>query len=133
MYIYCKATNKASFILVSRFPTLNRWIQMQSNLHRVSEFAVMAEHGTDDVKDNSEPKIVVKRFRESDSDSEPESDDMAVGNNISLPLPEVMDQSNVTSDAWHESPKPGTTVHDNTVFLSFDWENEVPYEKAVER
>ncbi|KAI3468258.1 hypothetical protein Pfo_024921 [Paulownia fortunei] len=116
-----------------RFPTLNRWIQVQTNLHRVSEFAVMTEHGTDDVKDNSEPKTAMKRFRENDSDTESESDDMAVGNNISSPLPEVKDQSNVASDAWLESPKSETAGHDNTVFLSFDWENEGPYEKAVER
>ncbi|XP_042002823.1 uncharacterized protein LOC121752018 isoform X2 [Salvia splendens] len=116
-----------------RFPTLNRWIQMQTNLHRVSEFAVMTEHGTDDVKDNAEPKTAVKRFRDTESDSEPESDDIAVGNNISLSLPEVMDQSNATSNAWHESPKSRTAADVNTVFLSFDWENEAPYEKAVER
>ncbi|XP_042039127.1 uncharacterized protein LOC121784921 isoform X1 [Salvia splendens] len=116
-----------------RFPTLNRWIQMQTNLHRVSEFAVMTEHGTDDVKDNAEPKTAVKRFRDIETDSEPESDDMSVGNNISLSLPEVMDQSNATSDAWHESPKSRTAADVNTVYLSFDWENEAPYEKAVER
>ncbi|KAL3655643.1 hypothetical protein CASFOL_000039 [Castilleja foliolosa] len=122
------------FILASRFPTLNRWIQMQTNLHRVSEFAVMTELGTDDVKDNSETKTAMKRFRENDSDTESESDDMAVGNNISSALPEeVKDQSNVASDSWHELPKSETAGHDNTVFLSFDWENEGPYEKAVER
>ncbi|KAL8521988.1 hypothetical protein ACS0TY_012224 [Phlomoides rotata] len=116
-----------------RFPTLNRWIQMQTNLHRVSEFAVMTEHGTDDAKDNLEPKTAMKRFRENDSDSESESDDLAVASNISSPLPEVKDQSNVASDVWHDSPKSETPENDNTVFLSFDWENEGPYEKAVER
>ncbi|KAL6533903.1 hypothetical protein OROHE_013736 [Orobanche hederae] len=116
-----------------RFPTLNRWIQLQTNLHRVSEFAVMIEHGTDDVKDNSEPKTAIKRFRENDCDTESESDDMAVGNNISLTLPEVKEQSNVASDACLESPKSDTAGRDNAVFMSFDWENEGPYEKAVER
>lgn len=106
---------------------------MQTNLHRVSEFAVQAEHGTDDVKDKSEPKTAMKRFHENDSDSESESDEMAVGNNISSPLPEVKDQNNVASDAWHESPKSESAGHDDTVFLSFDWENEGPCEKAVER
>lgn len=106
---------------------------MQTNLHRISEFAVMTEPGTDDVKDNLEPKIAMKRFRESDSDSEPDSDDMATGNNISMSLPEVKDQNNATSDVRHESPKSRTAAHDNIVYLSFDWENEAPYEKAVER
>ncbi|GER40378.1 zinc finger protein, partial [Striga asiatica] len=114
-----------------RFPTLNRWIQLQTNLHRVSEFAVMIEHSMDDVKDNLEPKTAMKRFRESDSDTESESDDMA-GNNIPSSLPEVKDKSNLASDAWLESPKSETAGHDNRVFLSFDWENEGPCEKAVE-
>ncbi|KAL3819038.1 hypothetical protein ACJIZ3_004943 [Penstemon smallii] len=116
-----------------RFPTLNRWIQMQTNLHRVSEFAVMTEHGTDDVKDNSEAKTAMKRFRENDSDTESEIDDVAVGNNISLPRPELSDQINTASDAWHESSRLETSENDSTVFLSFDWENEGPYEKAVQR
>ncbi|KAK4420008.1 hypothetical protein Salat_2413700 [Sesamum alatum] len=116
-----------------RFPTLNRWIQMQTNLHRVSEFAVMSEHGKNDVKDNSEPKTAMKRFRENESDTESETDDMAVGNSISSVLPDVKDQSSAASDAWHEPPKPEIAEHDNTVFLSFDWENEGPYEKAVDR
>lgn len=93
----------------------------------------MAEHGTDDVKDNLEPKTATKRFRENDSDSESESDDLGVTSNISSPLPEVKDQSNMASDVWHNSPKSETPEHDNTVFLSFDGENEGPYEKAVER
>ncbi|KAL0330308.1 UNVERIFIED_CONTAM: hypothetical protein Sradi_5017500 [Sesamum radiatum] len=116
-----------------RFPTLNRWIQMQTNLHRVSEFAVMSEHGKNDVQENSEPKTAMKRFRENESDTESETDDMTVGNNISSVLPDVKDQSSVASDAWHESPKSEIAEHDNTVFLSFDWENEGPYEKAVDR
>ncbi|KAL0323863.1 UNVERIFIED_CONTAM: hypothetical protein Scaly_2353400, partial [Sesamum calycinum] len=116
-----------------RFPTLNRWIQMQTNLHRVSEFAVMSEHGKNDVKENSEPKTAMKRFRENESDTESETDDMTVGSNISSVLPDVKDQSSVASDAWHESPKSEIAEHDNTVFLSFDWENEGPYEKAVDR
>ncbi|KAK4388878.1 hypothetical protein Sango_2224800 [Sesamum angolense] len=115
-----------------RFPTLNRWIQMQTNLHRVSEFAVMSEHGKNDVKENSEPKTAMKRFRENESDTESETDDMTVGNNISSVLPDVKEQSSVASDAWHESPKSEIAEHDNTVFLSFDWENEGPYEKAVD-
>ncbi|KAL0394032.1 UNVERIFIED_CONTAM: hypothetical protein Slati_4369400 [Sesamum latifolium] len=101
-----------------RFPTLNRWIQMQTNLHRVSEFAVMSEHGKNDVKDNSVPKTAMKRFRENESDTESETDDMAAGNNISSVLPDVKDQSSVASDAWHESPKSEIAEHDNTVFLS---------------
>ncbi|XP_073135906.1 uncharacterized protein [Henckelia pumila] len=114
-----------------RFPTLNRWIQMQTNLHRVSEFAVMTEHGIDEVKDHSETKTVMKRFRENDTDTESEMDD--VGGNLSMPLPKIKDQGNVGSDVRHESPRSESVEHDNAVFLSFDWENEGPYEKAVDR
>lgn len=118
-------------IVASRFPTLNRWIQLQTNLHRVSEFAIMTGHGKDDSKDKLGSKTATKRFRENDSDTESENDDMAVGNNISLPQLEV--PSNVASDVWHESPKSESAGHGSTVFLSFDQESEGPYEKAVER
>ncbi|XP_051127624.1 uncharacterized protein LOC127249073 isoform X2 [Andrographis paniculata] len=116
-----------------RFPTLNRWIQMQTNLHRVSEFAVMLEHETDDVKDYSEPKTAMKRFRESDSDTESETDEIAANNNITMPLSDLKDQSNAASDSWHEFSNSDNAESDKTVFLSFDWENEGPYEKAVDR
>ncbi|KAL2517677.1 hypothetical protein Adt_13924 [Abeliophyllum distichum] len=116
-----------------RFPTLNRWIQMQTNLHRVSEFAVMSENRADEGKDKSEAKTAMKRFRDNDSDTESEVDDVAVSHSISTPLPELKDQGNVPSDPWLESPKSEIAEHDKTIFLSFDWENEGPYEIAVER
>ncbi|MFS8030630.1 hypothetical protein Hanom_Chr17g01536291 [Helianthus anomalus] len=108
-----------------RFPTLNRWIQMQTNLHRVSEVAVTAEHTTND---GSEAKTSVKRFREHDSDSDLEHEDLAVGPTISV-IPETANESGI----WQDSPKSETIETDTTVFLSFGWENEKPYEKAVER
>ncbi|GKE10541.1 hypothetical protein Tco_1414092 [Tanacetum coccineum] len=58
------------------FPSLNRWIQMQTNLHRVSEIAATAEHM---VNDGTEAKASVKLFREHDRDSDLEHDDLAVG------------------------------------------------------
>ncbi|KAJ0811801.1 hypothetical protein HanPSC8_Chr17g0754801 [Helianthus annuus] len=108
-----------------RFPTLNRWIQMQTNLHRVSEVAVTAEHT---INDGSEAKTSVKRFREHDSDSDLEHEDLAVCPTISV-IPETANESGI----WQDSPKSETIETDTTVFLSFGWENEKPYEKAVER
>nr|XP_043638938.1 LOW QUALITY PROTEIN: uncharacterized protein LOC122610032 [Erigeron canadensis] len=108
-----------------RFPTLNRWIQMQTNLHRVSEVAVTDKHV---INDGSEAKISVKRFREHDSDSDLEHDDLAVGPTISV-LPDTTKESGI----WPDSPKSEAADIDTTVFLSFGWENEKPYEKAVER
>ena len=121
------------FILMSRFPTLNRWIQMQTNLHRVSEFAVMSDQTTSKNVDKLESKTAIKRYREHDSDTESEVDEISVGKNIQVALPEHKDQISVASDPWHDSPKSRTAEHDSTVFLSFDWENEGPYERAVER
>ncbi|KAI3728271.1 hypothetical protein L6452_16904 [Arctium lappa] len=111
-----------------RFPTLNRWIQMQTNLHRVSEVAVTAEHIISDGSDKPEAKTSVKRFREHDSDSDLEHDDLAVGASIPV-LPDTANESGI----WQDSPKSETAEIDTTVFLSFGWENEKPYEKAVER
>ncbi|KAL6985378.1 hypothetical protein U1Q18_018754 [Sarracenia purpurea var. burkii] len=116
-----------------RFPTLNRWIQMQTNLHRVSEFAVAAEHETEDGIVKSEQKTAIKRYREHDSDSESEADDIAVSANISTALPDLHSPMNAASDPRHESPKSEVPGLDTRVFLSLDWENEGPYEKAVDR
>lgn len=98
---------------------------MQTNLHRVSEVAVTAEHT---INNGSEPKTSVKRFREHDSDSDLEHDDLAVGPTISV-LPETTNESGI----WPDSPKSEIIETDTTVFLSFGWENEKPYEKAVDR
>ncbi|XP_023748497.1 uncharacterized protein LOC111896742 isoform X2 [Lactuca sativa] len=110
-----------------RFPTLNRWIQMQTNLHRVSEVAVTAEHS---VNDGIEVKTSVKRFREHDSDSDLEHDELAAVGTSSL---SVLTDTTNESGIWQDSPKSEAAEIDTTVFLSFGWENEKPYEKAVER
>ncbi|KAK9273630.1 hypothetical protein L1049_018440 [Liquidambar formosana] len=115
-----------------RFPTLNRWIQMQTNLHRVSEFATTAKHTADDGKIKPIARAAIKRFREHDSDTESEVDDV-VSSYISTALPDLNRQGSAAPDPWHDSPKSDIAELDTTVFLSFDWENEGPYEKAVER
>lgn len=104
---------------------------MQTNLHRVSEFAVMADPTIKDVTDIPEAKTAIKRFREHDTDSESEVDDAAVGTNITM-LPDIKNEGSIASESWH-SLKSEATELDSTVFLSFDLENEGPYEKAVER
>ncbi|XP_055820668.1 uncharacterized protein LOC129889408 isoform X2 [Solanum dulcamara] len=126
-----------------RFPTLNRWIQMQTNLHRISEFAIMADHTRSDGKDVPECKTAMKRFRDHDSDAESEVDELAGSSNISTNPQEIKNEMrgsttlNVSrqtfpSDLWHDSLKSENSDR-TTVFLSFDCENEGPYEKAVER
>ncbi|XP_068653631.1 uncharacterized protein [Aristolochia californica] len=116
-----------------RFPTLNRWIQMQSNLHRVSATALTLKdtNGVDVAKPDG--KVSVKRVRESDSDTESEVDDLAVNGLLSSSQLDFSSQSHGDSEARHDSSMPGTVERDQTIYLSFDWENEGPYEMAVER
>ncbi|KAF9615535.1 hypothetical protein IFM89_024162 [Coptis chinensis] len=116
-----------------RFPTLNRWIQMQTNLHRVSESAMKAKRASEDA--NAKPAAIVaaKRFRECDSDTESEIDDMFVSGHASSASPELSNDGNAAHELSQDSPKSESAELDSTVLLSFDWENDGPYEKAVER
>ncbi|KAJ0091656.1 hypothetical protein Patl1_12853 [Pistacia atlantica] len=116
-----------------RFPTLNRWIQMQTNLHRVSEFAVTAKQKADDGKVKHEARAAIKRFRENDSDTESEVDEIVGSNNVSASLADLSGQDGAAPNTWRDSFKSENAEDDTKVFLSFDWENEDPYEKAVER
>ncbi|XP_047251765.1 uncharacterized protein LOC107839091 isoform X3 [Capsicum annuum] len=115
-----------------RFPTLNRWIQMQTNLHRISEFAIMADHTPGDGKDVPECKIAMKRFRDHDSDAESEVDELAGSSNVSTNPQEIKNKMRGSSDPCRDTLKSESSDR-TTVFLSFDCENEGPYEKAVER
>ncbi|KAK9149468.1 hypothetical protein Scep_008225 [Stephania cephalantha] len=107
-----------------RFPTLNRWIQMQTNLHRVSESAMLTEHGTNSGNAKPSSRIAIKRSRESDSDTESEADDIVTSSHVVTSLPGFRHD---------DSPRFENVELDPTVVLSFDWENEGPYETAVER
>uniref|UniRef100_A0A1J3CB32 ZFYVE26-like TPR repeats domain-containing protein n=1 Tax=Noccaea caerulescens TaxID=107243 RepID=A0A1J3CB32_NOCCA len=108
-----------------RFPTLNRWIQMETNLHRVSEFVVTPKQKPDDTRIKPDERTGIKRLLEHDSDSESDAEEV-FSNNIQPALTD--------SSARDGGPfETGISRTDPTVFLSFDWENEVPYEKAVNR
>ncbi|ONM40983.1 uncharacterized protein [Zea mays] len=100
-----------------RYPTLNRWIQMQSNLHRVSESSITDKSEVS--LHQSKGKFCMKRTRESDSDGESELEENVISGN--------------TSSSSLESTKHEDARLEPTTFISFDWENEAPYEKAVER
>ncbi|KAK1299306.1 hypothetical protein QJS10_CPB14g00965 [Acorus calamus] len=113
-----------------RFPTLKWWIQMQSNLHRVSESSISVGGEAETVV-RSKIKFAVKRCREPESDNESEVDETVVE---SLPvLANFNADDHRTSDFWHDSPGPENLGLGSTVFLSFDLENEVPYKKAVDK
>ncbi|XP_074272051.1 uncharacterized protein LOC141595969 [Silene latifolia] len=113
-----------------RFPTLNRWIQMQTNLHRVSEFVVPSKDTNDVAEDRNDAKGSVKRSREHDSDAESDIDD-SVGTTavVSDSIVSNTVDHDVTQDSMHY-PVPEDNA---TTFITFDWENEAPYERAVER
>ncbi|KAF6172870.1 hypothetical protein GIB67_035424 [Kingdonia uniflora] len=113
-----------------RFPTLNRWIQMQTNLHRISESSMTAKHATESENAKPEAKTSVKRHRDSESDTESDVDDM-VGSHGSTTFPEVSNHGCMAHNPSQESQRSGNVDIDPPVFLSFDWENEGPYEKAV--
>ncbi|KAM3349757.1 hypothetical protein ACQJBY_022565 [Aegilops geniculata] len=102
-----------------RYPTLNRWIQMQSNLHRVSESAVAVKTENEVAVHQSKGKFSIKRAREPDSDAESELEDVVINGNA--------------ASSTLESPKHDDAKLEPTAFISFDWENEGPYEKAIER
>uniref|UniRef100_A0A0D3EQR9 ZFYVE26-like TPR repeats domain-containing protein n=1 Tax=Oryza barthii TaxID=65489 RepID=A0A0D3EQR9_9ORYZ len=102
-----------------RYPTLNRWIQMQCNLHRVSESSVSAETDNEVTLHQPKGKFSLKRAREPDSDAESEIEDIVISGKS-------------TSNSL-ESPKCDEAKLEPTTFISFDWDNEGPYEKAVER
>lgn len=104
---------------------------MQTNLHRVSEFAVTANQTADD--GNLEARTSVKRVREHDSETELDADDIVNSSTIPVALSDLNTQEVEVTDFWHDSSKSEAAQLDTTVFLSFDWDNEEPYQKAVDR
>lgn len=112
------------------FPTLNRWIQMQSNLHRVSESAIAAAKDGESTSAKPGLKILAKRSREPESDTESDIDDMIASGHVSPFISDNVAYENASSASWLESPN---AEIDSLPLLSLDWENEQPYEKAVER
>ncbi|GMH10819.1 hypothetical protein Nepgr_012660 [Nepenthes gracilis] len=115
-----------------RFPTLNRWIQMQTNLHRVSEFAVTSNDATDD-QVKVEDKSPMKRPREHDIDTETEVDGNSIGCNIVTAVRDINTEGSADPDPLRDSLRYQVAEDEQMMFLTFDWENEEPYEKAVER
>lgn len=106
---------------------------MQTNLHRVSEFAVTAKQKADDGSVKHEARAAIKRLREVESDTESDVEEVATGTNISASGVECGNRADRASGHWHDSSKTEKEEDDSTVFLSFDWKNEDPYEKAVDR
>lgn len=104
---------------------------MQTNL-RVSEFAITAKQDADDAG-LTDMRASMKRLLEHDSDTESEFDEIVSSSKTSVPLPSISVQDGTFHDGWCHTSKSDIHELDTTTFLSFDWENEEPYQKAVER
>ncbi|XP_065850998.1 uncharacterized protein [Euphorbia lathyris] len=115
-----------------RFPTLNRWIQMQTNRHRVSEVAVTSKQQASGGEGKADARATIKRLREHDSDTESEVDDVG-SSNISTTLRDISSQGGAAPDPLQDPSKSDNVDLENILYLSLDWENEDPYQKAVER
>ncbi|XP_021746280.1 uncharacterized protein LOC110712151 isoform X1 [Chenopodium quinoa] len=113
-----------------RFPTLNRWIQLQTNLHRVSVISETPKDADDASGIQSNRKFSVKRSRELDTDTESDIDE-SIGSNTAAFAPEIA-QATVDRDTLQDSMHQAAE-DDATTFLTFDWENEEPYERTVKR
>ncbi|WOL00352.1 hypothetical protein Cni_G09065 [Canna indica] len=115
-----------------RFPTLNRWIQLQSNLHKISETTIASKNDSKVVANISNGKVSTKRLREPESDTESEIDDMVVGHS-SPTFQEFTTHGHSLPKTSQCSAVPDDIEVDPTCYVSFDWENEGPYGKAVDR
>lgn len=100
------------------------------NLHRVSEFGVTSKNNEGGGEVIINRKFSTKRPRELDTDADSEVDD-SMGINSFTVLPDV--QTAAGHDALEDSMQYLSAENDAITVLTFDWENEEPYEKAVER
>lgn len=106
---------------------------MQTNRHRVSEVAVTSNQTADEGNLGPESRTSVKRIREHDSDTESEVDEIAGSSTLPVALADISNHGVEAADPWHDPSKAEAAQLDTAVFLSFDWDNEEPYEKTVER
>ncbi|XP_078432242.1 zinc finger FYVE domain protein isoform X2 [Wolffia australiana] len=116
-----------------RFGTLNRWIQMQSNLCRVSESAKAATAMYDVASGMPKGSYSVKRLRESEADVQSEVVETVFSSHDSVSSADAYNQVDGIPNRYEESSTADGIPDSSTMFLSLDWENEAPYEKAVER
>lgn len=90
----------------------------------------MSSQKADGSKGERETRNAIKRLHEHDSDTESELDDGTATSNIPSTLVDLHGEALEHCDS---SPKSEFTDLGPTAFLSFDWENEEPYERAVDR
>ena len=118
-----------------RYPTLNRWIQLQAKLQSLSDVSTSSNKLKHDAEREEGGRISLKRPRE------PEVEDVYLPTDSDLG-DEVPDTSqwNMESSAQHgqgvDSSISGEAMNRQRISsysLMFDWENEAPYSEAVMR
>lgn len=120
-----------------RYPTLNRWIQLQANLQSLSNSPMSSQRLTDNLEKGDEGKVSLKRPRaaeEADSSSDRDDTDELFGTSGSAAggaseSRGLVPKRNV-SQGPEETKSSETT---NSYTLMFDWENEAPYVEAVQK
>lgn len=90
----------------------------------------MSSQTADGCKGEHEARNAIKRLHEHDSDTESELDDNTATSSISATL---VDLHGEVLEHCDSSSKSDFTDLGPTAFLSFDWENEEPYDRAVDR
>lgn len=95
---------------------------MQSNLHRVSESTSATNLQYETHLDNSTVKANHKRAREPENDTEQDGDNNTLI--VNTCTPEIISSNYLKAE---------NAMHEVATFLSFDSENERPYEIAVDR
>ncbi|KAH9314132.1 hypothetical protein KI387_022759, partial [Taxus chinensis] len=120
-----------------RFPTLNRWIQMQANLHRLSDSPITSKRVTEtNLQKKEEKQNTIKRPRESEGHESEDDDEVhgILGMPSTKSVFDIESKDDLTCSAVPQDVMDSRNLKpDITNSLLFDWENEVPYEEAVER
>lgn len=125
--------------LLYRYPTLNRWIQLQAKLQSLSDVSTSSHKLKQDAGREEGGRTSLKRPRElevddihltTDSDQRdegPETSELASQWSMKSP---AQDGQGVATPISGESKNGKRT---SSYSLMFDWENEAPYSEAVTR
>ncbi|XP_024403575.1 uncharacterized protein [Physcomitrium patens] len=122
-----------------RYPTLNRWIQLQAKLQSLSDVSTSSHKFKRDAGREDDRKASLKRPREPDL----ENSHLPIDSDQKDDLPgtsELASEWNVESSALNDRSSASSTSgvakngqRTSSYSLMFDWENEAPYSEAVQR
>lgn len=123
-----------------RYPTLNRWIQLQANLQSLTYSSHSSLSLNQDLRKVEDSKSSLKRPRapdkeDSDSSSEVDERDELPGTSVSAASRWDTGSFGRKGEGEVSSISEETKISQPTSLYSlmFDWENEAPYAEAVQR